>query len=160
DVSRVKLLDFGIAFVQQAPSAMTRTGMTIGTPGYMSPEQARGERDLDASADVFALGCVLFECLTGQPPFVGDIPVAVLAKILLEEAPRLSERRPELPPALDQLLARMLAKPRAERPRDAAAVAAELAALGDIGDAERLPVSVRAPALTASEQRLTCLILV
>ena len=65
DVARLKVLDFGIARLQLASHAMTRTGMTLGTPGYMAPEQARGERDVDARADVFALGCVLFECLTG-----------------------------------------------------------------------------------------------
>ena len=62
----------------------------LGTPGYMAPEQARGERDVDARADVFALGCVLFECLTGRAAFAGDNVMAVLAKILLEEAPRVA----------------------------------------------------------------------
>lgn len=89
---------------------MTRTGASIGTPRYMAPEQARGRRDIDARADVFSLGCVMFECLTGHPPFTGDSPVPVLMKILLEEAPRLGLICTGIPTALDDLVARMIAK--------------------------------------------------
>ena len=97
DLARVKVLDFGVARVQ-AEAGMTRTGAAIGTPSYMAPEQARGGRDIDPRADVFSLGCILFECLTGRPPFTGDSIMATLAKILLEEAPRLREARADLPP--------------------------------------------------------------
>ncbi len=99
---------------------MTQTGMMLGTVGYMSPEQAIADRKLDARADVFALGCVLFECLTGDPRSSGDHVVAVLAKVLREEAPRVRDLRPELPAALDDLVTRMLAKNRRPARRTAA----------------------------------------
>src|SRR5438046_751245 len=76
------LIDFGVARVADAVHALTRTGMAIGTPGYMSPEQARGERELTPAADVFGLGALAYECLTGTPAFSGTLPSAVLAKIL------------------------------------------------------------------------------
>ncbi|UQA56957.1 serine/threonine-protein kinase [Polyangium aurulentum] len=126
-VDRVKVLDFGIAQLAGATTALTRTGTLLGTPGYMAPEQARGERGaIDARADVFSLGCVLFECLTGRPAFVGMHVMALLAKLLLEEAPRVRALRPEVPEELDALVARMLAKDPAERPADGAALAAAL----------------------------------
>src|SRR5262249_48965914 len=80
-VEDVKLLDFGIAQLGGG-TRMTRTDMLLGTPGYMAPEQARSGQIVDARADVFSLGCVLFECLTGKPAFSGDHLMAVLAKIL------------------------------------------------------------------------------
>ncbi|MDB4956768.1 MAG: protein kinase [Myxococcales bacterium] len=158
NVERVKVLDFGIAHVQAARDAMTRTGATIGTPGYMAPEQARGSRDLDTRADVFSLGCVLFECLAGQPPFVGDSSMAVLAKILLEDAPRISTVRDDLPQALDDLIARMLTKDPKGRPRDGTIVAAALEALGEITDARGSIVKTRDSAVSVGEQRLVCVV--
>ena len=84
-----KLLDFGIARHGSAAAATTRTGLVMGTPGYMAPEQLRGERDIDARVDVFSLGCVLHECLTGRPAFAGLHAMAVAAAVLLDEAPTL-----------------------------------------------------------------------
>ncbi len=81
---RMKVLDFGVARV--AGSALTATGVLLGTPSYIAPEQARGAREVDGRADLFSLGAVLFECLTGRPPFSGEHVMAVLAKVLLEEA--------------------------------------------------------------------------
>src|SRR4029079_2741088 len=126
NVERLKLLDFGIARSTREAVHLTATGQALGTPSYMAPEQARGEERIDARADVFALGCVLFECLTGRPPFTGDHPVAVLAKLLIQDAPRLSELRPGSPRGLDGLLTRMLAKEPEGRPANGAAVLAEL----------------------------------
>src|SRR5262245_36740079 len=88
DVAQVKLLDFGIAWLPSW-TRMTQTGALVGTPAYMAPEQARSAAQLDARADVFALGCVLFECLSGRPAFTGANVMAILAKILLDEVPRL-----------------------------------------------------------------------
>ncbi len=82
----------------------------------MAPEQARGVDRVDSRADVFALGCVLFECLTGRPPFDASHPVAVMAQIIFEEAPLASQFRPGVPEALDGLIARMLSKDAALRP--------------------------------------------
>ena len=166
DLERVKLLDFGIARHRQV-GPVTGTGMTLGTPGYMAPEQARGERDVDARADVFSLGCVLFECITGNPVFSGDNVMALLAKILLDDPPRLRDVGARVPPALDDLVARMLAKARAERPRDAGETADELASLGAIRDeqdeheerGERTEVIEVVPSITAGEQRLLSVVL-
>jgi tetratricopeptide (TPR) repeat protein len=129
DPARVKLLDFGIAHLGGATHPATRTGVGLGTPGYMAPEQARGARDVDERADVFSLGCVLFECLTGRPAFKGEHVMAVLAKVLFDEAPRLRELRPGAPAPLEALVDRMLQKEPGERPRSAAEVAETLEAL-------------------------------
>ncbi len=122
DVARAMLIDFGVA-VGDRSTRHTRTGLIVGTPGYMAPEQARASRDVDARADVYALGCVLFECLTGRPPFAGEHPVAVLAKVLLDEPPRLRALVPSASVALEQLVARLLAKNPHVRPADGRAVA-------------------------------------
>jgi eukaryotic-like serine/threonine-protein kinase len=173
-LDRVKVLDFGIARSAHATRALTATGVVMGTPGYMAPEQLRSTRRVDARADVFALGALLYECLTGRPAFAGDHPLAILAKLLLEEAPRAGEIDPAVPPALDALLARMLAKDPDARPADAAAVAAELASIeGDLGSEPvahledhrgggpegASSVLPGGAALTRSEQRLLCFIL-
>ncbi|WP_437681892.1 protein kinase domain-containing protein [Sorangium sp. So ce131] len=111
--------------------------MLIGTPGYMAPEQARGEASIDARADVFSLGCVLFECLTGEPAFGGQHVAAILTKVLLEETRRARSVRPAIPELLDELLRRMLSKQREERPIDGQAAATALHAL------QRLPSEPR-----------------
>ena len=155
----VKILDFGVARVTLADQLSTRTGVMIGTPGYMAPEQARGDRHVGPRADVFALGCVLFEALTGQPPFAGEHMMAVLAKILLDEAPRLSELRPELPADLDALLARCLAKPPEERPADGGELASLLGRLGTFDTLVDRPSRQR-PSLTRAERRVLSVVLV
>jgi len=152
DPLRPKLLDFGVARVLAANA--TRTGTTLGTPAYMSPEQAKGERDLDARADVWSLGCVLFECLTGSPPFTGEHPMAILGKIVIARAPHVTELCPEIPPMVDELVARMLSRERELRPVSGNAAAVEIAELGELGVADRTTRSARRPSLTATEQRL------
>jgi serine/threonine protein kinase len=92
-IEQVKVLDFGIARLAGA-TRVTRTGNIIGTPGYMAPEQAQNDRVVDARADVFSLGCVLFECLTGAPAFAGEHLMALMAKVLFTDPPRLRELRP------------------------------------------------------------------
>ncbi|MFT3860015.1 serine/threonine-protein kinase [Micropruina sp.] len=121
---RVKLLDFGIAqLTGQADPHLTQTSMTIGTAAYMSPEQAAGLR-VDAATDLYALGCLIMTMLTGRPPFDGDQPVVVASHQINSAPPRLAQRRPDVPPALDALVARLLAKNPLERPDTAATLRA------------------------------------
>ncbi len=159
DVADVRILDFGVARWHASSITATRAGSVLGTLSYMAPEQARGEPDIDARADVFSLACVLFECVTGQPAFVGDHPVAVLAKILFEQAPRASEVCEGVPAELDALLARMLEKEPQRRPADAREVAGALRALAGVSPAMALPRVLRPPALTGGERRLVSVIL-
>jgi eukaryotic-like serine/threonine-protein kinase len=160
-IDQVKVLDFGIAH-REGCTQLTRTGAMIGTPGYMAPEQARSNAPVDARADVFALGCVLFQCLTGTAAFEGDSPVAILGKILFSEAPRVSALWPEAPEDLDALVAAMLAKDPALRPSDGANLAAALAALGlplrSSAMAPRERVAL-ATAITGGERRLLSVVL-
>src|SRR4051794_13761549 len=133
---RLKVLDFGIARLSQANAArLTRTDTTVGSATYMSPEQARGEQATESS-DIYALGCVLMTLLTGSPPFTAEQPIAVLGQHLREPAPLASSRRPDVPPALDDLVASMLAKDPAARPPDAEAVRLRLDALAAGGPAQ------------------------
>jgi eukaryotic-like serine/threonine-protein kinase len=157
DVDRVKLLDFGVAR-RSAGSDVTRTGVRIGTPSYMAPEQVRGVRNLDARADLFALGGVLFTTLTGRHPFPGDDEIAVCVKVLLEEAPRVRELRDDVPAAVDHYLAKLMAKDPADRPADGSAVALQLAAFlrGELASEAPRPGTT----LTSGEQRVLSVLLV
>ena len=160
DLDRVRILDFGVARFSYETHAATRSGTLLGTPGYMAPEQARGDREIDARVDVFALGCVLFECLTGRPAFKGEHVMAVLAKILLEEAPRVRELRPEIPEAIDALVARMMAKDRTYRPPHAGALSIELAALVEVAPDLAAPITDAPPrsSITAGEQTVVSVV--
>lgn len=135
-LDQVTLLDFGIARRTLAGQSMTRTGVVVGTLDYMAPEQARGQRDITPSADIFALGCVFFECLLGHPPFIGEHIAAVLAKILFEEAPPARLLQPDIPRPVEALLSRMLKKDPRERPQNADAL---LALLKELATAEPEP---------------------
>jgi serine/threonine protein kinase/tetratricopeptide (TPR) repeat protein len=136
DAERVKLIDFGIARRSVGPD-VTRTGVLLGTPGYIAPEQALGDRNVDARADVFALGCVLFKCLTGEGAFGGEDDLTVLLRIVKGTARRVREVVPRLPQEVDAFVAWMLARQPEERPRDASVVAAGLARLSSIYGAAR-----------------------
>ncbi|AUX34505.1 MULTISPECIES: serine/threonine-protein kinase [Sorangium] len=162
-VERVTLLDFGIARHLRLAPILTSPGAVLGTPGYMAPEQVRGDAPVDARADVFALGCVLFQCLAGRPPFLGNSALALLMRVVLEEPPRLGELRDGIPEPLERLVARMLAKNAGERPRDGAAAAAELAAMAGEGlsigaSAVAAPVAP-GEAITTAERKVMCVIL-
>jgi len=160
DIARLKVLDFGIARLTQGGRRLTMTGSVIGTPGYMAPELVRGEREVSPAADVFSLGCVLFQCLTGRPVFEAEEATALLAKILLQEAPHVREVAPHLPDSLDRVVARMLAKDPAKRIQSAQGVIDELDAMGAMAE-DVVPKSRRKarPALTASEQRVACVVI-
>lgn len=122
DAAMAKLVDFGVARVTSGAQALTRTGTVLGTVGYMAPEQAMGELDVDARADIFAIGCVLFECLTGRPAFAGPQPAVALAKLLQGQPSPVGLLRPGLPVELQQLVSAMLEKNRNDRPTDVARV--------------------------------------
>ncbi len=124
------LADFGVT---KAPGdrSLTRTGALVGTLDYISPEQIRGHRATSAS-DLYAFTCVLYECLTGVVPFPKDSDAAVLYAHVAEPAPLVTAHRPELPPAVDQVLQRGMAKEAEERPSCAGELILEIdAALGD-----------------------------
>jgi tetratricopeptide (TPR) repeat protein/predicted Ser/Thr protein kinase len=163
EVDQPALIDFGIARMGVGASSITNTGVMLGTLGYMAPEQARGTKHLDARADVFALGAVLFKCLTGLPAFAGDDEIAILAKMLFEKPPRVRELRKDVPPELDELLARMLSRDPLSRPADGGVVAAELAALEQldaVGSFAAREASAHGDVITRGEQRLVSVVAV
>jgi serine/threonine protein kinase/tetratricopeptide (TPR) repeat protein len=161
-LERLKILDFGIAR-RVGERGPTRTGMMVGSVGYMAPEQVRGGLEIDGRADIFSLGCVLFECLTGHPAFAGEDMMAVLVKVLIDDTPDVLEGGLPVPPAFAQLVTRMLAKEPADRPPNAEQVSRELAAL-TLADGSELASSASAkPApppgtLTSREERVLCVI--
>ena len=130
DLAHLKLIDFGIARALTDGNGLTLTGMLVGTPGYMSPEQARGIRDVDARADAFSFGCVLYECITGWNAFAGEHSMAVRAKILFADPAPLQRLSPEVPVDLAALVDRLLSKRVEERPRDGREIAQALRSLG------------------------------
>jgi len=122
------LSDFGIALAvrEAGGERLTETGLSVGTPQYMSPEQATAERLLDGRSDIYSLGAVLYEMLAGEPPFTGATGQAVIAKLMTERPTRLRTVRDTVPEAVDEAVARALAKVPADRFPTAAAFAAAL----------------------------------
>ena len=112
--------DFGIARATEGGAALTQTGLAVGTPQYMSPEQASGERDVDARADVYAIGAVLYEMLAGEPPYSGPTPQAVLAKSLTEEVRPLTSLRTDVPRGVAEVVTKAMARSPADRYTSAA----------------------------------------
>ena len=104
--------DFGIALAASkvGGTRMTETGMSLGTPTYMSPEQAMGERELDARTDVYALGCVTFEMFAGEPPFTGPTAQSIVAKVVTEPAPAVRAKRPSVPAHVEDAIRTALEK--------------------------------------------------
>jgi serine/threonine protein kinase/Tfp pilus assembly protein PilF len=124
--------DFGIALATTAEEGkrLTETGLVIGTPEYMSPEQAMSDRELDARSDVYSLACVLYEMLAGEPPYTGANPRALLAKQLVDPVPGVRRLRPAVEPAIEQALKTALAQAPADRFASAAAFVEALTAPG------------------------------
>jgi serine/threonine-protein kinase len=125
----LKVMDFGIARLVKRKSGVTQAGMVVGTPEYMAPEQLMGD-EIDARADIYAVGCVLYECLTGRPPITADSAITLIAKVLEDVpiAPRVVNG--EVPEALNDLVLACLAKNAAERPQSALVLHDKLAAIG------------------------------
>lgn len=147
----VKVLDFGVSKVATAPEAtkLTRTGMMVGTPHYMSPEQARGMRDLDHRVDLYAVGVILYECLSGQLPFRGSNYHALLQAILAGDAPPLQVLVPGIPQALAAIVHRALAGDRELRFPDARTMWAALVPFGALPPPRlEAPASEVPPALS------------
>jgi eukaryotic-like serine/threonine-protein kinase len=133
----VKVLDFGISKVATTTDStpemsLTKTSTMMGSPLYMSPEQMRSSRDVDARSDLWSLGAILFELLTGRTPFLGTSIPELCANILTNEAPPVSSLRPEVPPGLDAVIARCLAKTPEARYASVAEVAVALAPFGPL----------------------------
>jgi eukaryotic-like serine/threonine-protein kinase len=155
--------DFGIALAvskSDGGTRMTETGMSLGTPHYMSPEQAMGEREITAKSDVYALGCVLYEMLCGEPPFAGPTAQAIIARVLTEEPRSLTLQRRTVPPHVEAAVQKALAKLPADRFATATQFSDALAnpqfvgTVASVGTASRSAVppfrrSVVVPALTA-----------
>lgn len=159
DLSQAKILDFGVARFADGTYGLTDPGAAIGTPAYMAPEQVRGEPDIDARADIYALGCILFECLTGRPPFLAQHPVAVLAKVLFDEPVQPSLLRPGVPASVDALVARLMARDRARRPVDASAAARKIREHGAGPEGSATDAETPASVLTRNERRLVSVVL-
>jgi serine/threonine protein kinase/tetratricopeptide (TPR) repeat protein len=154
----VKILDFGIAHGGATSVTLTDPGMAMGTPAYMAPEQARGGTAVDLRADLFSLGCVLYECLAGATPFSGDSPIACLAQILVSEPKRLGLVVPGIPRALDDLVMSMLEKEPSSRPDTAGAVARELGAIEPLLHEEGTAGTVSVRQVSLDEKRVASIL--
>ena len=142
---RVKILDFGMARSQREDVEITRSGTVMGTPAYMSPEQARGEL-AGAGSDLFSLGCVMYRLCTGRLPFEGESVIAVLTALSTNVPRRPRDWHSELPPALDELVMRLLAKDPADRPESAEVVCKEIRTIEQELHAKRHKSELRATA--------------
>ena len=149
--------DFGIALAasKAGSSRMTETGMSLGTPQYMSPEQAMGERELDARSDVYALGCVTYEMLTGEPPFTGPTAQAIVAKVMTAEPADAASLRKTIPPHVAEAVHTALQKLPADRFESARAFATALAGEGMV--ARRRPAASPPQASPSSPRRTVIL---
>ena len=133
DGSRALLMDLGVAraISRSMDETMTGTGLTLGKPGYMSPEHASGGVEMTARADLYSLGAVLYEMLAGEPPFTGPQPNVVLMRTLTETPVPITRKRDGLPPEVGVVLDRLLAKDPAARFASAAEVVEALSGIGN-----------------------------
>jgi serine/threonine-protein kinase len=141
-----KILDFGISKLIDGSTSqkLTRTGVTMGTPLYMSPEQVRGERDIDGRTDVYSMGVILYQMLTGTLPFQGNTYADLVLKIVSGDAPRLRERDASLPAAFEQIVHCAIATQRDERYPDITSMLVDLRAV-DVGKVPSLVPRISRP---------------
>lgn len=157
----VKVADFGLVRMTGVDNSLTAPGEALGTPSFMAPEQARGFVDLDQRADIYSIGAVLFNCLTQRPPYIGAHSTAILAKVLFDDVPRVSQFRQHVPEQLDDLIHRLLAKDRDVRPLDAGQIAQQLVSMLHILADEPARSRQRTDsAITAVEQRFVAVMVV
>jgi serine/threonine protein kinase len=154
DRRMVKVLDFGISRVGEGAATLTKTGMVMGTPAYMPPEQARGAR-VDHRADIYAVGAILYEAVTGKRPFDGPDLMATLARVLSEEPPRPCTLNAALPPALEMTIQRAMAKQPSERHRTMRELDAELASFDTSRPTERGGQSDESPTVPLDVVRVS-----
>ena len=150
-VEHVKIVDFGMSKLDRPtgttrPLKLTRKDVILGTPLYMSPEQARSSADVDARSDLFSVGSILFECLTGRPPFTGETYEAVLLRICTEDAPDVRRWAPEVPDSLARLLSKSLERDPASRFASADQMLAALRSIGRVGPGDEARARRRARA--------------
>ncbi|HEY0540779.1 MAG TPA: Stk1 family PASTA domain-containing Ser/Thr kinase [Actinoallomurus sp.] len=147
--NEVKVMDFGIArALADSAATMTATAQVIGTAQYLSPEQARGER-VDARSDIYSTGCVLYELLTGRPPFQGDSPVAIAYQHVREEAPQPSQLDPSIPQYANAIVMKALAKDPNYRYQSASEMRADIQRAS-----QGMPVSAPTMAMNAGTQMM------
>jgi predicted Ser/Thr protein kinase len=152
----VYVLDFGVAraIMASADAGLTSTGMVVGTPAYMSPEQALAESTLDARSDVYSLGCVIYEMIAGIPPFVGATAQAVMSRRFISPPPPLHESRDALSPEVEAAVMKALARAPADRWQRVDEFASAL------GSVDRTPTSARQPAVVAPRRMSRRMLLV
>jgi serine/threonine protein kinase len=142
---RVKILDFGLARHLETASGLTQAGEIVGTPHYMAPEQARN-KNLDPRTDLYSLGCVLYRMVTGRLPFAGETLVATLTAIAVDSPTPVRDLNPHVPPALADLIHKLLAKDPADRHASAAALIDELSLIEqDVSGGARSSISIPIP---------------
>ncbi len=138
--------DFGTAKLKYAHTKLTDTGGAVGTPAYMSPEQIQGEGELDGRSDIYTLGIILFEMLTGKHPYQTNTPIAVAVKHMFEPVPNLQEMEPSLPPACQEVIVQAMAKQKEHRYRTAVEFANALQEVAKVvGDTHKLTLNEKAP---------------
>ncbi len=136
---RIKVLDFGLARAVQDDQHLTAAGGFLGTPAYMAPEQADGQ-EVDGRAALFGLGAVLYRCCAGEPPFAGATTMAILSALANKAPTPVREKNPDVPPALADLIMRLLAKAPGDRPQSAAEVVESLRGIEQVYTAETVTV--------------------
>lgn len=152
---RVVVADFGIAKALEdaGTEKLTKTGVVLGTPGYMSPEQATGEASIDARSDVYSVGCVLFELLAGEPPFTGRSSQAIVARQLSQPVPDLRALRSAVPRAVSHVVRKALARSPVDRFSSCDEFARALEEAIEVGSSEVTTTSVRSPLWASTRLR-------
>lgn len=150
--------DFGTVKMTKATTQLTDTGGAVGTPAYMSPEQIQGDMELDGRSDIYTLGILLYEMLSGKHPYQSNTPIAIAVKHMFEPTPRILEVRPDLPPEIQSIINRAMAKQRDDRFGTAVAFAQAIQSLVSTSTEEIEPVVVLPPEEQPAGRRLALII--